>query len=75
MKAILCKSCFSYFGQCSQMDDNIVNAANDVLEEMHSEQNKRDLQLRDEIQELKVSMEFIKSQLSIANQKLSELVL
>lgn len=57
------------------MDDNIVNAANDVLERMHSEKNERDLQLRDEIQELKVSMEFIKSQLSIANQKLSELAL
>lgn len=75
-KPMLCKSCFSYFGRCSQMDDKIVNLANEVLEDMHSNQNKdvkSDL-LRDEIQELKASIELIKNQLNAVDQKLNGLV-
>lgn len=58
------------------MDDKIVNLANEVLEDMHSNQNKdvkSDL-LRDEIQELKASIELIKNQLNAVDQKLNGLV-
>lgn len=58
------------------MDDKIVNLANEVLEDMHSNQNKdvkSDL-LRDEIQELKASIELIKNQLNAVDQKLTGLV-
>lgn len=58
-----CNNCLSYFGRCSRMSDKIVKLANDVLRRNNAEKyksNKTD-PLRDEINELKASLEIIKN--------------
>lgn len=58
-----CNSCLSYFGRCSRMSDKIVKMANRVLRKKSAEKyktNKKD-PLREEINELKASLEIIKN--------------
>lgn len=63
LKQMLCNSCLSYFGRCSRMSDKIVKLANEVLKKVNAEKHKENHKdpLRDEIQELKASIELIKN--------------
>lgn len=58
-----CNNCLAHFGRCSSMGDKIVKMANNVLKKTNAEKYKeikRD-PLRDEINELKASLEIIKN--------------
>lgn len=61
-KPIQC-SCFSYFGRCSRMSDKIVKLANGVLKKLNAEKYKEIEKnpLREEIKELRASIELIKA--------------
>lgn len=56
-------SCFTYFGRCSTMSDKIVKLANCVLKKLNTEKYKEIEKdpLREEIKELKASIELIKA--------------
>lgn len=58
-----CNKCLSCFGRNSRMSDKVMEMANDVLKKMNAEKFKAFKQdpLRDEINELKASIEIMKN--------------